>query len=460
VIETAIRHFHGILRLLISAPLVACGEEPLENSLESRVPADRDIPIITNGAVPDAGWALARLNNGRCFSSTSFVYPETTTPVRLYLIDTGVAHADTWFSQNPKLQSFKSVLIRGSGDPTTSSAVVHGTQMLSLIAGPGTGAALGTPLHVVNFNIYPGAEGSPSSSGLLETAILEAIDDHTAQPGFRSVICIANGSNGEAHSPLLEATIDEAVAAGMPVIVSAGNKGANAANYIPAAYGTKDGVICVGASDATNAKLSSSNSGPAVDLYAPGQNVRTVNAGDPHGAFAAASGTSPATALSAAAALIHLSLDPSLTPAALETLLTTTAYAAEPAAAAMALVQVQPDPEGDSDLDGTSDLMETFFGSNPADGTKKPVPMAISRVSGQAQLSFNVSSDLFDPANPLVLADGATWKARISHNLTDWQDATGTLTPGAPADGVIPMVFSVPNAGGTCFMRIEVTPAP
>ncbi len=460
MIETAIRHFHGILRFLLSAPLVACGQLSPGNSLDVRVAEERDIPIVTNGAVADSGWALARLNDGGCFSGTSFAYPETTTPVRLYLIDTGVAHADTWFSQNAKLESFRSVLVRGVGDPTTSSAVTHGTQMLSLIAGPGTGAAQGTPIHVVNFNIYPGPEGSPSSSGLLESAILDATDDARDHPGFRSVICIANGSNGEAHSALLGEVIGEAVAAGIPVIVSAGNKGANAANYIPAAFGTQDGVICVGASDLNNAKLPNSNFGDAVDLYAPGLSVRTVNVVNPQQSFSTATGTSPAAALTTAAALIQLSLNPNLTPAALEALLTTTAYAAEPAAPTMSLVQVQPDPEGDSDLDGTSDLLETFFGSNPADATTKPTPLTISRVAGQAQLSFPISSELFDPANPLILTDGSTWKARISHDLKDWQDAAGTLTPGAETDGVIPMVLSVPNASSPCFMRIEVKPAP
>jgi hypothetical protein len=86
--------------------------------------------------------------------------------------------------------------------------------------------------------------------------------------------------------------------------------------------------------------------------------------------------------------------------------------------------------------------------------------MTVARVSGQARLSFNVSSELFNSATPYVLSDGSTWKVRISGDLSDWQDATGTLTPGAAAAGVIPMTYSVPNAGAKVFLRIDVTPPP
>lgn len=433
--------------------------------MEACTPAGLEIPIEPNGAVPDAGWALARLNDGGCMTSASFAYPETSTPVRLYLIDSGVAHVGTWFSQNPNLKSFRSELVRSANDPSSTTAASHGSQMLSLIAGPETGAALGTPVHVVNYNIYPGGEGTATTSGRLADAIDRAIIDHAAHPGMRSVMCIANGSSFPgAESYILEELIAEAVDAGITVVVSAGNEGADASLYIPAAYGTMDGVICAGASDAGNVKLPSSNTGDAVDLYAPGFEVRTMNVVAPgNGSYGSATGTSPATALTAAAALIQLSLDPTLSPAAVEQALTTTASPAvgpQQAGQAELLVQVQPDPEGDSDFDGTSDILERFFGSNAADPVSVAPPMALSRVSGQARLSFGIASDLFNPAQPHVLSDGSTWKARVSTNLKDWQDASGTLTPGPAVGGVIPVVFSLPSPGPSCFLRIEVTPAP
>lgn len=420
--------------------------------------------MVPNGAVADAGWALARLNNGGGTTGQSFVYPETTQPVRLYLIDSGVAHTGTWFARNSNLVVEHTEVIGGSLDPTSSNAVEHGTRMLSLIAGPETGAALGTPIRLVNFNIYPGGEGSSTNSGRVASAIDQVIGYQIENPGIPAVICLASGSLEGATSPGLQSAVQEAVDAGITVIVSAGNEGADASNYIPSAYGTQAGVICVGASDANNQHLSSTNSGPAVDLYAPGQEVRTLTLPDPAaGSHELMSGTSPATALATAAAIIELSKNPLLTPAEVEATLTMGAIPAvsvpDPAIEPAALVQVTVDPEGDSDHDGMADLLEAFFGSNPADPAVTPSPLVLARLPGQARLGFTISSGLFNEATPYLLANGSTWKVRWSENLKDWQDADGSLMTGAPAAGKIPVTFTMPTTATSCFLRIEVTPA-
>lgn len=439
--------------MLLSAPFVVSGSDG-DSGLE--------IPMVPNGAVTDAGWALARLNNGDGAGSQSFVYPETANPVRLFLIDTGVAHAATWFSQNTNLSFEHSEVI---GSSATSNHVNHGTQMLSLIAGPGTGAAPGTPIQVVNFNVYPGSGVASTTSGLIDDAISQAIEYQIDHPGIPAVICLASGSLSGASSSGLQATITDAVEAGITVIVSAGNEGANAANYIPSAYGIQAGVICVGASDQNNQHLPNTNSGPAVDLYAPGQNVRTLALPNPQpGTFGVMDGTSPATALATAAAIIELSKNPNLSPALVEQALKSGALASvtapAPATSPASLIQVVADPEGDSDNDGTADLLESFFASNPADVTSLPSPMSLTRLPGQAQLGFSVSAELFNPGSPYLLTNGGTWKVRWSENLTTWQDATGTLSLGTAVAGKIPVTFSMPTTATSCFLRIEVKPAP
>ncbi len=451
--------------MLLSAPFVVSGSDG-DSGL--------DVPMVPNGAVADAGWALARLNDGGDMASESFVYPETTNPVRLFLIDTGVAHLGpgSWFAQNSNLKLEHFELISAFGDPATSTAVAHGTRMLSLIAGPETGAALGTPIRLVSFNVYPGAEGSAtSSSGRVIDAIKEAIDYQAADPGIPAVICLASGSSLGASNAYLHQAVTKAVAAGITVIVSAGNESANASNYIPSAYGTQAGVICVGASGVNNEHWSESefvgsNSGPAVDLYAPGEEVRTLALPTPQsGSYQLMTGTSPATALATAAAIIELSKNPGRTPAQVEATLKSGALASvsplpPPAAAPASLVQVQADSEGDSDNDGTADVLEAFFGSNPADAAITPSPMSLTRSPGQARLGFSVSATLFNPASPYVLTNGGTWKVRWSDNLTTWQDATGTLSLGTAIAGKIPVTFSMPTAATSCFLRIEVKSAP
>lgn len=457
--ETALQLSRGFFRFLLAIALsaVAGGADGLRAAAPVSEAPGRGVAMQPNGAVPDAGWALARLNDGSCFEKASFAYPETTQPVRLYLIDSAVAHLGTWFAQNPRLTVDHVEHIGGEG-----TAVNHGTRMLSLIAGPETGAALGSPIHLVSLNIYPGGENGGTTSGLMADAVWRAIELHEDQPEPRKpgVICLASSSwePGE-NSYILEHVIDQAVAAGLTVVVSAGNHGGDAGDYIPAGYGTKDGVVCVGASDANNRHLAGTNSGAAVDLYAPGFEVRTVSLPTPEpGAFYPMSGTSPAAALTAAAAVIELSKQPDLTPQQVEAALTTGALAtvSAPEAPAAALVQVQPDPEGDSDRDGAPDIIESFFGSNPADPAVVPDPPTVAKAGGQARLSFPVAADLF--AGGHELTDGSTWKVWCSADLKAWTEATGTIEAGPAAAGKIPVTFTVATAEPSCFLRVEVLP--
>jgi hypothetical protein len=283
-------------------------------------PAGAEESILhPDGVNEDPGWALNRV--GELFSpGLTYSYPDTTVPVRLYLIDTAVANPASFVVANPKLTFEGPILVRGTNDATVSTPRAHGTQLLSLIAGMDTGIAPGTPIHVVNYDIYP--NGDTTTKSLLSSALFKAIAHHTnpGTPKMRAVICIAT-SSAESVEPtsnsLVASRIDAALAAGIPVILSAGNLGVDAATIVPSSNGTKNGVICVGASNAANLKLSNSNSGAPVDLLAPGLDV------DTHSQSAASelvpmTGTSPAAALVAGSVLAELSINGSLTPAQVE----------------------------------------------------------------------------------------------------------------------------------------------
>ena len=407
-----------------------------------------------NGEIADAGWALARLNDGSSGAEIqSFAYPETTTRVRLYLIDTALKYTGTWFAKNPKL-SFKGTT-RTYSTPKASKSFIHGTRMLGVIAGPETGAALGTPIEVINYDVYPGAEPTNTTAGQICSAINKAYIHYlTTTPRLPSVICIAAGSTQPESDYIMEDYINTAVQEGIAVVVSAGNQGADASAYIPAAYGVQQGVICAGASDKNNQRLATSNYGSAVDLYAPGEDVRTLRYSSPKsGYYDLMDGTSPAAALTTAAALIKLSQDPSLTPAALEEALVAESYQAAPAA----LVQVPPPvPEPDTDGDGAADVLETFFGTDTNDAASKPGPPAISVAGGEVNLSFSVASTSFNSVSPYALNGGGTWKVQLSNDLIAWEDAGGTLTEGTTADGKTTLSVSIPAGTGTSFLRVEV----
>lgn len=415
---------------------------------------DQNISVVPHGSVTNAGWALTRLNDGSSTAGVAYVYPETQAKVRLYLIDSAIANPSNWFDSNPNLSFGPAELIGGVNDPTTSSAFIHGTRMLSVIAGPETGAALGTPIEVVSYDVYPNGEGSSSNLTLMASAVSNAEVHHLLNPGVPGIICIANGSSTPASDPLLEYYINSAVQSGLTVIVSAGNSQANAANYVPSAYGTKDGIICVGASNTNNTRLWSSNYGASVDFYAPGEDVQALRYANPaSGQYDLMTGTSPATALAAATALTQLSLNPGFTPAELEASLEDLAYNNS----TVSLIQV---PIGDSDGDGAHDLLEAFMGSDPQDILDQPDGPTIHGSGSSAQIEFSIDASRFDSSNPSSLTDGTTWKVLCSQDLTTWTDATGSFTYGTAADSKIPVTFTTSTTDDACFLRLQITPAP
>lgn len=393
--------------------------------------ADEATTVIPHGSVAGADWTLTTLNDASGLETPSeFVFPETAHQVRLYLIDTAVDNTSGWFDSNPILNLAATELIRGSEDPEVSSAFTHGTQVLSAIAGPEMGVARGTQIEVFNYDIYPQGE-SASSVALLITGVEAAIDHFINHPGTPSVICIANGSEIPATSALLEARIAEAIGRGITVVVAAGNEGTNASSFIPAAYGTMDGVICVGASDQNNQPLPTSNSGSAVDIHAPGLDVSTFDpalAGS--GTTTPMTGTSPATAIVTAAVVAELGRQPNLSPAELEALLKERAYSTDESPT-VRIVQLTNDFDGD----GTVDELERLFGYDPLSADSKPPALSLNRSNGFSSLAFTIDETLLNPSNPTALADGSSWRLLCSTDLVTWTEVDGYTYIGGAAEG-------------------------
>jgi hypothetical protein len=437
----------GRFRTLLCAPLLVCGVH-----------------------AEDSDWARARLNDGGNFSATSFSYPVTTQKVRLYLIDTAVKQGNNaygnWFKKNGKL-TLKPTQRINSG---SSQSFEHGTKLLSIVAGPETGVALGTPIEAVNYDAFMGKEPGFTDSGSISMALYQARLHHLQQPEPRlpGVICLASGSFEAAQSAMMEDAVNQCVAAGLTVVVSAGNQNKDAGQFVPSAYGTKAGVICVGASGKNNLRYPTSNFGAAVDLYAPGEDVRTLRYGDggpKAGIYELMDGTSPACALTAAAALVELSKNPALTPAQVEENLKAAAYVPEappaPSGSEDISKLVQIDPEPDTDGDGASDVLETFFATDPNDAEVRPPALGVSVPSGTNQItaSFQIAEALFDEANPYQLTNGGIWSMQYSTDLANWTQAEGTLLPDAVSGGKRAMSFTAAGQADafTGFLRIQVS---
>jgi serine protease len=147
-----------------------------------------------------------------------------------------------------------------------------------------------------------------------------------------SVINMSLGGSGSCGTTY-QAAIDEAVANGATVVVSAGNSNANAANFRPASCA---GVITVAATDRFGDRASYSNYGSTVEISAPGGDsdgsgngvASTLNDGTTvqgNDIYVYYQGTSMAAPHISGLAAMMYSTDPTITPAQVLSIMQSTA---------------------------------------------------------------------------------------------------------------------------------------
>jgi serine protease len=156
----------------------------------------------------------------------------------------------------------------------------HGTHVAGTVGGTTFGVAKAVtivPVKVLD------ASGSGSTASVVSGVDWAANDKRI--PNSKKVI---NLSLGGGISSTLDAAVANAVAAGVTVVVAAGNNNADACNTSPA---RAPSVITVGATSSTDARASFSNFGACVDIFAPGSSI--VSAA-PGGGSRTLSGTSMA----------------------------------------------------------------------------------------------------------------------------------------------------------------------
>jgi subtilisin family serine protease len=100
---------------------------------------------------------------------------------------------------------------------------------------------------------------------------------------------VANLSVGGSFSSALNLAIDNAVAAGVPMVVAAGNNNKDACKISPASSGS---AITVAASTSLDTQAAFSNWGSCIDIYAPGTSI--VSLTQTQGVVKSVSGTSMA----------------------------------------------------------------------------------------------------------------------------------------------------------------------
>jgi subtilisin family serine protease len=186
-------------------------------------------------------------------------------------------------------------------DTNASDCEGHGTHVSGTIGGSTYGAAKGVKMVAVR---VLDCDGSGWASDIIDG--LDWVIAHRSGP---SVVNMSLGGAG-VYAPL-DAAVDRTVAAGINVVVAAGNEGADACGSSPA---RAPRAITVAATDARDVSPWWSNAGRCVDLFAPGVDVLSAS-NSSNTATETMSGTSMAAPHVAGLVARYLQTSPKATPA-------------------------------------------------------------------------------------------------------------------------------------------------
>jgi subtilisin family serine protease len=263
---------------------------------------ERDKPVsITITQTPTPSWGLDRIDQRNLPLNNSYTYPNQGAGVHFYGIDTGIlpTHVDFTGRMGNGISTIP-------GSPSTVDCHGHGTHTASTAGGTTYGVAKQMRIHPVR---VLDCGGSGTFAG-----VIAGVDWVTAN---RILPAVANMSLGGSVDPATNQAVTNSIAAGVFYSVSAGNNFGNACNNSPA---STPNATTVAASAINDAKASFSDTGPCVDIFGPGVNIKAAWIGS-NSATNTISGTSMSAPHVAGAAGLYLAANPGSTPAAVNTAL-------------------------------------------------------------------------------------------------------------------------------------------
>ncbi|KFY00242.1 hypothetical protein V490_01425 [Pseudogymnoascus sp. VKM F-3557] len=221
-----------------------------------------------------ATWGLGRISH-KAGASTEYVYDSSAGEgATVYVVDTGIYIEHDEFEGRA---TWGKNFIEGSPDTDENG---HGTHCAGTIGGATFGVA--SKASLVAVKVLDG-DGSGSNSG-----VIAGIDFVGSDSNGKGVLSMSLGGT---FSEAVNSAVASTIAAGVTVVVAAGNDGADASDYSPA---SAPNAITVGAIDNTDARASFSNFGSVLDVFAPGVDVKSAWIGS-KSATNTISGTSMAT---------------------------------------------------------------------------------------------------------------------------------------------------------------------
>ncbi|MCU0618580.1 MAG: S8 family peptidase [Gemmatimonadaceae bacterium] len=244
---------------------------------------------------PVPSWGLDRIDERARVTGSNFTYTRTGSGVSAYIVDTGINFGHVDFGGRA-VRGFDAFADGRNGADCDG----HGTHVAGTVGGSAYGVAKAARLVAVR---VLDCNGSGSMSGVI--AGVDWVRLNAPRPA------VANLSLGGPASSALDQAVANAVAAGITMVVAAGNDGRDACGYSPARART---AITVGATTTTDARATYSNFGSCLDIFAPGSGITSAWFTSTT-ATSTISGTSMAAPHVAGVAALYLQANPSASPA-------------------------------------------------------------------------------------------------------------------------------------------------
>lgn len=242
-------------RTTFVVPASAAGQ--LSDTTGMTVIADTPMKSIAEQS-PVPSWGLDRIDAFDVALNDSYRYVSTGAGSLIYVIDTGVysGHGDL----SGRVIKGYTAINDGNG---TEDCNGHGTHVAGTAAGKTYGVAKSATIVAVR---VLDCNGSGYSSSVV-AGINWAVASHPGGPG------VINLSLGGLANSAVDAAVADATAAGLVVVVAAGNSSADACQYSPS---RAPSALTIGATDRTDLRASYSNFGSCVDMYAPGTSITSA----------------------------------------------------------------------------------------------------------------------------------------------------------------------------------------
>jgi subtilisin family serine protease len=244
-------------------------------------------------------WGLDRVDQRTLPLSSSYDYSATGLGVHAYVFDDALRLTHTEFGG-------RASFLYDAQNEGGQLCAGHGTHVGGILGGATAGIAKSVSLHSVKV----------FGCGLTKMEeLLAAIDfvrgNHIKPAVANMSLAAIDGYGNEVGHDVLDSKVRDLIAAGVTVVAGAGNQSKNACGVSPARVAE---AITVGSTTSTDARAGTSNIGTCLDLFAPGDNIRSAYHSSDN-AFTNMGGTSMAAPHVAGAVALYLQANPAATPA-------------------------------------------------------------------------------------------------------------------------------------------------